>query len=686
MIDPTPGDIFRKGQVLNNTYEIEGPLGRGGTGEVYRACNQITGRVVAVKALNRAFSASDRYIELMKREEQMRAISHDAVVRYTDCSRTDSGHVYIVMDYVDGTPLSHWLEAGGASAEDLLVVARRVAEGLVATHAAGIVHRDLSPDNIILRAGDPAQAVIIDFGIAKDTKAGARTVVGADFAGKYEYAAPEQMHGRAEPRSDLYALGTSLLATYRGRVPEIAGSPGEILRQKDVPPDASGVPEPLKSLIGDLTQPDPARRPPSAQAVVAAIDAMLRPPPPKRRRLWPALAAAATAAVVGVAALWAVGALDWIAPGVPDAASPYRLEASWDGSRARVDGHAPDARQRSAIAAAVAAVTGAEAAEEGLAVASGAPTEGWAAAAGALLAPLAGLESFRLEMADRAARLEAVAPDAARRDEVVTAFRDAAEAAGFAATARVAAGPLRLLPEDVAAALAPFETCGPLTTPPPEGGTYPLGGAVVVRGSVADPDAVREIEAALTRMIGDRTLRLGIEALNPPICAVLAPLRNAPEGDMAVDFGYGDRDARNMTGIYRAGENPVIDLLVPESHADGRLQAVLVTGGGVLFNAIPNDRAPTNDIASLGRDEGGVRAIRLAHPLDQRESAGQLGFNISGEPARNLVLAIVSDGPLFPDVRPMVDDADAFAAALAAEIESGRAQVRAVNGRLFDTR
>ena len=156
MIDPLPDDIFRKGQVLNNTYEIEGVLGRGGTGEVYRARNQITGRVVAVKALNRAFSANEAYIELMKREEEMRSISSDAVVRYTDCSRSAEGHVYLVMDYVDGTALSDWLERGGADPRDLLIVAHRVAEGLVATHARGIVHRDLSPDNIVLRGGDPA--------------------------------------------------------------------------------------------------------------------------------------------------------------------------------------------------------------------------------------------------------------------------------------------------------------------------------------------------------------------------------------------------------------------------------------------------------------------------------------------------------------------------------------------------
>ena len=77
MIDPLPGDIFHKGQVINNTYEIEGVLGRGGTGEVYRARNQITGRVVAVKALNRAVSANEAYSELMKRDEEMRSLSSD---------------------------------------------------------------------------------------------------------------------------------------------------------------------------------------------------------------------------------------------------------------------------------------------------------------------------------------------------------------------------------------------------------------------------------------------------------------------------------------------------------------------------------------------------------------------------------------------------------------------------------
>ncbi len=177
MKDPMPTDIFKLGQVLNNTYEIIGVLGRGGTGEVYLARNQINEREIAIKALNTRFSGKADYVELMKREDQMRAILHDAVVRYIECSRTDQGHVFLVMDYIDGPSLNDVMLERKVDDRDLLVIAHRVLEGLVATHKAGIVHRDLSPDNIILRGGDPEQATIIDFGIAKDTAAGAMTIV-----------------------------------------------------------------------------------------------------------------------------------------------------------------------------------------------------------------------------------------------------------------------------------------------------------------------------------------------------------------------------------------------------------------------------------------------------------------------------------------------------------------------------
>ena len=216
--DPLATDIFSRGQVLNNTYEVLGVLGRGGTGEVYLARNQISERNVAIKALNARFSGQSEYVELMKREEQMRSILNDAVVRYSDCSRSDDGHVFLVMDYVDGISLSDLMEQRRLEDRALLIVAHRVLEGLMATHAQGIVHRDLSPDNIILRDGDPAQAVIIDFGMVRAQRVSAE--VGGKFvAGTPGYIAPEQVLDPVEldGRADVYALAGTIYNVTTGR-------------------------------------------------------------------------------------------------------------------------------------------------------------------------------------------------------------------------------------------------------------------------------------------------------------------------------------------------------------------------------------------------------------------------------------------------------------------------------------
>ena len=155
MSDSRPSDIFKPGDLLNNTYRIEAILGRGGTSEVYRARNEISKRLVAIKALKSEFSRNEDYLTLMTREEEIRDIRHDAVVRYSENHRTREGLIYLVMDYVEGPPLEHFMLNGGMGAADLLKVLRRVAQGLQAAHRRNIVHRDLSPDNIILRGGQP---------------------------------------------------------------------------------------------------------------------------------------------------------------------------------------------------------------------------------------------------------------------------------------------------------------------------------------------------------------------------------------------------------------------------------------------------------------------------------------------------------------------------------------------------
>ncbi|MCA1490716.1 serine/threonine protein kinase [Ensifer sp. NBAIM29] len=695
MLDSLPGDIFRKGQVLNNTYEIEGVLGRGGTGEVYRASNRITGRVVAIKALKRELSANASYLELMKREEEMRSISHDAVVRYTDCSQTGDGHVYLVMDHIAGTPLSEWLERGGASPRDLLVVAHRVAEGLVATHERKIVHRDLSPDNIILRDGRPEEAVIIDFGIAKDSTTGARTIVGNEFAGKYEYAAPEQMHGRAEPRSDLYALGASLLATFRGSIPDVGQSPGEIIRRKECRLDTSAVPEPLKTLIDDLTQPDPAHRPPSAAAVVKEISRLLQPGVGGAQRSgrftkanwrpWLALPIGALVAIAGLLLFWAYEDLSTTRLPI---ATPYKLVAGVDGQgRATLTGFAPDADQRESIITEFAEAVGVPSSAGKLTLADGAPSEHWSEDIAGFLALAAPLDEWKLEVADRTVRLTGLAPDTNGREAASTRFAEAAKGIGYEPVVRIAAGPRDLSPDQLKSLLVPLETCGPLLLPRPETGTYPLGAIVSVRGNVASSKDIQTVQQALAPHLGDRELRFDATVLNSQLCVVQELLPDARQGPMTIVLGYGDKSEPNMSGIYSVGDNPVIDVLAPATLDEGYLWVAIADVTGNLFNVLPNIKRPDHALASLGTVSEGMRTIRVAYPTAEGAvDPAKLSFAVDSTFGRSLVIVMQTNQPLFPDLRPTTESTKSFAEDLRAVIAAGHVSVLSMTTRLIDTR
>ncbi len=696
MIDPLPGDIFRKGQVLNNTYEIEGVLGRGGTGEVYRASNKITGRVVALKALKRELSANADYLELMKREEEMRGIAHDAVVRYTDCSQTAEGHVYLVMDYVAGTSLSAYLDHGGISPRDLLVVAQRVAEGLVATHERKIVHRDLSPDNIILRNGRPEEAVIIDFGIAKDGNTGARTIVGNEFAGKYEYAAPEQLHGKAEPRSDLYALGASLLATFRRKIPNVGASPGEVVRHKERRLDTAGVPEPLKALIDDLTQPDPSRRPPDAAAVVKQVGAVLRPDRTgrheggrgARRGSRPWLAILPIAALAVIAGLWSAGLFDGLFVKSLPVEAPYTLSAGLDAQhQVTLTGFAPDADQQQAISAGFARASGLAAPKDGLALAKGEPSERWAQDIDGFFAAAAGLDEWKLEVADRSVRLTGLAPDKASRDAAVSRFNEAGKAAGYQPVVRIAAGPRTLTADQLQSAIAPLETCGPLVVQSPEGTSFALGSTVAIRGNVATGSDLDALRQALAPRLGDRDLRLDTTLLNGQLCVVQSLLPDAPQGPMTIVLGYGDKPEPNMSGKYSVGDNPVIDVLAPASIKDGYLWVAIADVTGNLFNVLPNIKRQDNALSSLGTISDGMRTIRVAYSTaDGAADPAKLSFAVDNTFGRSLIIALQTDRPLFSQLRPTTESTKSFAEDLHAVIASGQVSILSTTTRLIDTR
>ncbi len=700
MIDPLPGDIFRQGQVLNHTYEIEGVLGRGGTGEVYRARNQISGRIVAIKALNAQFSGNDDYIQLMRREEQMRDVINDAVVRYSECSRTDQGHVFLVMDFIDGPSMNDIMMRRRMDARELMIIAHRVAEGLVAAHARGIVHRDLSPDNVVLRDGAPEKATIIDFGIAKDTSAGAKTIVGNEFAGKYEYAAPEQLEGRAEKRSDLYALGATLLAAYRGQVPFNGSTPGEIVRRKQTKLDTDGVPEPLKGLLDWLTAPALADRAPSAEAVVDRLVQALKPVSTRGARK-------ASAAVqeraprsgslallvvlllgLGGGGAWYAGLFGGLAPPPVPAAAPYRLNASLGPTGSAFTANAPDEPAAALLRQAFARVAGTPAAEGAVSLASGIPGDRWIADVVTGLGLMQGLAEWTLDISDTSVRITGLADNRDVAGEKTSALSDWARQAGFAARVDIVLGP-RLLPVPaVEEIIQPFATCGPLGPDQAPAAPYGLGETVVIAGALeteADRDKLQEkLEAG----IGDRQLRIDATILNADLCAIRKVLPPLESGDLTIWLGDGATGEVNLSGIYRAGDNPIVEVLAPADLTGLSLWVVVVDNQGAVYNLLPNIKQEEHDLSDVGTVENGQRQIRVLHSMeDLAQKRGYLGITVDKDSfGKSEVIAILSRTSLFGIRRPKDESTASFADALAEILREEPGNIVSIATRVIDAR
>jgi len=178
-------------------YKIEGLLGEGGMGRIFRATDTRLGRSVAIKISNRRFS--DRF-ELESRA--IAALNHPHI-----CTLYDVGPDYLVMELVDGETLAARLKRGKLAIEQVVCFGAQIAEALAAAHAKGIIHRDLKPANIMLTKSG---VKVLDFGLAKSAGDPSLTAAGG-MMGSPAYMAPEQFEGKpADARSDIYALGLVL--------------------------------------------------------------------------------------------------------------------------------------------------------------------------------------------------------------------------------------------------------------------------------------------------------------------------------------------------------------------------------------------------------------------------------------------------------------------------------------------
>lgn len=205
------------GTIVGNRFTIEALSARGGMGAVYRAHDRSSGETVALKTMHATLS--DVEAERLVREGSMlAALTHPGIVRHVAHGIDLSAGVYVAMEWIDGVTLRQRLATEGLTVRESVDVVRRIAEALGYAHRAGLIHRDIKPSNVILRGGELARPVLIDFGVARAGGVSELTQTGM-MLGTPHFMAPEQARGSrdVDARADVFALGGLLFYCLTGR-------------------------------------------------------------------------------------------------------------------------------------------------------------------------------------------------------------------------------------------------------------------------------------------------------------------------------------------------------------------------------------------------------------------------------------------------------------------------------------
>jgi len=258
-------------------YRIDGILGRGGMGVVYRATQLALDRPVAVKVIAAELAADLQFRERFRIESKVAAaIEHPNVIPVYEAGE-DDGVLYISMRLVDGVDLERLVHRLSVmSPERAVSVLSQVASALDAAHARGLVHRDVKPANILLAAEEPIHAYLTDFGLAREVEAASRLTRADQRVGTADYLSPEQLQGgRVDGRTDTYALTGVLVFMLTGTPPYRRANEAETLlaHLHDAPPEivlSEGHDAQLNAVVARGLAKDPADRYPSARSLADA--------------------------------------------------------------------------------------------------------------------------------------------------------------------------------------------------------------------------------------------------------------------------------------------------------------------------------------------------------------------------------------------------------------------------------
>jgi serine/threonine protein kinase len=241
------------GNVIRGRYQVLSKLGEGGMGTVYLAEQVSVGRKVAIKFLLGNYASDDAFISRFRREARLAAsLNHRNIVILYDFDQANDGTLFIVMEYLSGQKLSDVIRRDGPV--EISRAARlglQIAEGLEAAHRAGVIHRDIKPDNIMVAGADSSEEIkLMDFGIARlrDPGNASQITRAGLIVGTPAYMAPEQVDGgEVSDKTDIYALGVVLYEMLSGSVPFTAATPGAVLIKQ-----MQEMPVPLRKLRREL--------------------------------------------------------------------------------------------------------------------------------------------------------------------------------------------------------------------------------------------------------------------------------------------------------------------------------------------------------------------------------------------------------------------------------------------------
>jgi serine/threonine protein kinase len=318
-------------------YHVLQEIARGGMGVVYKARDPDARRAVAIKVLLDTRFASPKARKRFEREaEALAKVDHPHVVRLLDYDHTAQGVPYMVMELIEGESLQDRLDADGPASPDQAVqLLQTLCDAVAACHEAGVLHRDLKPDNVLL--ADDGSLKLTDFGLVQHTDPSARRTrltQEGKVIGSPSYWAPEQARGdlsALSERTDVYGLGSTLFALLTGRPPHDGETVTEVIRavflEKPAPSALSpGVPRWLDRIVGRCLAIEPEERFPSVRALREALFLKgVGAPPPQSLGAPPAQARGgllAAAAVVVVGALAALAILGRGSSGSPQAPQP----------------------------------------------------------------------------------------------------------------------------------------------------------------------------------------------------------------------------------------------------------------------------------------------------------------------------------------------------------------------------